>query len=212
MSSKAALRNWFLAFAVTAITVVVCIAYIDRPAAEFFDEYLGHTTARVWINRALTPLDLTAAIALLLVLGCWIWARSGRLLPSWTRTPLLCFWAALWASIACFIFKRLFGRAQADPEFIQNHIYGFRFLHGGWHWHSFPSGTAAISTAIVSVLWILQPRWRALGVLTFALLCAAVVVTNTHWVGDVIAGMFMGSFIGWMTAQVAMSGKRRKSD
>ena len=211
MNSKAALRNWFLAFAATSIMVVVCIAYVDRPAADFFDAHLRHTAAWTWIIRALAPLDLTVAIALLFVIGCGIWARSGRLLPLWTRTPLLCFWAAVWATVASFVFKRFFGRAQADPEFVQNHIYGFRLLHGGPQWHSFPSGTAAISTAIVSVLWILQPRWRALGALTVALLCAAVVVTNSHWVGDVIAGTFLGIFIGWMTVRVAMHGKRRES-
>jgi membrane-associated phospholipid phosphatase len=212
MSGKAALRNWFLAFAATAIMVAVCIAYVDRPAAEFFDEYLRHTTAWAWLGRALAPLNLTVAIALLCAFGCGIWTRSGRLLPLWTRTPLLCCWAAVWATVASFVFKRLFGRSWPDPEFVQNHIYGFRLLHGGPHWHSFPSGTAAISVAIVSVLWILQPRWRALGVLIVALLCIAVVITNYHWVGDVIAGMFLGTFIGWMTVRVAMPDERRESD
>ncbi len=211
MRNRTELRNWFLAFAATAIMVVVCIAYVDRPAAEFFDAHLRHTAAWTWIDRALAPLDLTVAIALLFVFGCGIWARSGRLLPLWTRTPLLCSWAALWATVAILIFKRLFGRAWPYPEFVQNHIYGFHFLHGGPHWHSFPSGTAAISTAIVSVLWILQPRWRTLGALTVALLCGAVVVTNFHWVGDVIAGTFLGTFIGWMTVRVAMPGERRES-
>jgi membrane-associated phospholipid phosphatase len=114
--------------------------------------------------------------------------------------------------VASIIFKRIFGRAWPDPTFVQNRINGFLLLHGGPHWHSFPSGTAAISAAIVSVLWILQPRWRALGALTVALLCSAVVVTNHHWVGDVIAGTFLGTFIGWMTVRVAMPDKRRKSD
>jgi membrane-associated phospholipid phosphatase len=113
--------------------------------------------------------------------------------------------------MASFVFKRLFGRAWPDPEFVQNHIYGFHLLHGGPHWHSFPSGTAAISAAIMSVLWILQPRWRALGALTVALLCAAVVVTNHHWVGDVVAGTFLGAFIGRMTVRVSMPGDRRES-
>jgi membrane-associated phospholipid phosphatase len=212
MRNRTDIRNWFLAFAATAIMVVLCIAYVDRPAAEFSDLYLRHTAAWTWIDRALAPLDLTVAVALLFVFGCGIWSWSGRLLPSWTRTPLLCSWAAVWATVASFIFKRIFGRAWPDPAFVQNHIYGFRLLHGGPHWHSFPSATAVISAAIVSVLWILQPRWRMVGVLTVALLCIAVVITNYHWVGDVIAGTFLGTFIGWMTVQVAMPDKRRKSD
>ena len=211
MSGKAVLRNWCLAFATTAIMVAVCIAYIDRPVAEFLTALLRHTATWVWITRALAPLDLTVAMALLFVLGCAIWAGSGRLLPLWTRTPRLCSWAAVWATVASFVFKRIFGRVSPDPEFVQNHLYGFRLLHGAPHWHSFPSGTAMISVAIVSVLWILQPRWRAFGALIAALLCVAVVLTNYHWVGDVVAGTFLGAFIGWMTVRVARLGERRKS-
>jgi membrane-associated phospholipid phosphatase len=191
--------------------VGVCIAYVDRPAAEFFETHLRHTAAWVWMARALAPLDLTVAIALLFVLGCVIRAGSGCLLPLWTRTPLLCCWAAMGATVASFVFKRIFGRGGPDPEFVQYHLYGFRLLHGAPHWHSFPSGTAMISVAIVSVLWILQPRWRAPGILIAALLCVAVVLTNYHWVGDVIAGTFLGAFIGWMTVRVARLGVRRKS-
>ena len=211
MSNKAALRNWLLAFAATAIPVVVCIAYVDRPVAEFFDEHLRHTNYWVWIQRALAPLDLAVAIALFFLLGCGIWTRSGRVLASWTRTPRLCSWAAMWATAASFVFKRIFGRAWPDPAYVQNHVYGFRLLRGGPHWQSFPSGTAAISAAIVSVLWILMPRWRTIGALTVALLCVAVVITNDHWVGDVIAGVFLGTFIGWLTVRGSMSWWRRKS-
>jgi membrane-associated phospholipid phosphatase len=211
MSGKALLRNWCLTFAATAIMVGVCIAYVDRPAAEFFDAHLRPTTAWVWMARALAPLDLTVAIALLFVLACVIWTRSGRLLPLWARKPLLCSWAAVGAAVATFVFKRIFGRARPDPEFVQNHLYGFRLLHSAPHWHSFPSGTAMISVAIVSVLWILQPRWRAPGALIAALLSVAVVLTNYHWVGDVIAGTFLGAFIGWMTVRGSITGERRKS-
>ena len=211
MSNKAALRNWLLAFAATAIAVVVCIAYLDRAVADFVDGHLRHTTLWVWIESALAPLDLTVAMALLFLLGCGIWTRSGRALTSWTRTPRLCSWAAMWATVASFIFKRIFGRAWPDPAYVQYHLYGFRLLHGAPHWHSFPSGTAAISVAIVSVLWMLMPRWRAPGILIAALLSVAVVVTNGHWVADVIAGIFLGAFIGWMTVRVAAHGSHGES-
>ena len=203
MSNNVTFRNWVLAFVVTLIAVVVCIAYVDRPVAEYFDLHLRHTSTWVWLDRALAPLNLVVLMALLFLFGCGTWVISGRLLRSWTRTPLLCSWAAMWATAAEIIFKRIFGRAWPDPTYIQNHLYGFRLLHGGTHWQSFPSGTAMISSAIVSVLWITVPRWRAIGVLAVALLCIAAVVTNYHWVGDVIAGMFLGASVGWMTVQLA---------
>lgn len=210
MSDNIVFRNWLFAFAATAIAVVACIAYVDRPVAEFFDGHLRHTTTWVWLDRALAPLDLVVVTAFLFLFGCGTWVMSGRLLSSWTRTPLLCSWAAMWATAADIILKHIFGRAWPDPTYIQDHLYGFRLLHGGPHWQSFPSGTAAISAAIVSVLWIVKPRSRATGVLTVAMLCVAVVITNFHWVGDVIAGTFLGTSIGWMTVQLAAPARSLK--
>jgi membrane-associated phospholipid phosphatase len=203
MNDNVALRNWLLAFAATAMAVVVCIAYVDRPIAEFFDRHLRHTATWAWLDRALAPLDLVVVAALLFLFGSGAFVISGHLLGSWTRAPLLCSWAAMWATAADIVLKRIFGRAWPDPTYIQNHLYGFRPLHGGPQWGSFPSGTAAISSAIASVLWIVMPRWRAIGALIVVLLCAAVVITNYHWVGDVIAGAFLGVSIGWMTVRLA---------
>jgi membrane-associated phospholipid phosphatase len=203
MSDNIAFRTWVLAFAATTIAVVVCIAYVDRPVALFFDAHFRYTTAWDWLNRALAPLDLVVLLALLFLLGCATWVITGRVLRSWTRTPLLCSWATMWGTAAAIIFKRVFGRAGPDPAFIQNHLYGFHLLHGGSHWQSFPSGTAAIGAAIASVIWIVMPRWRTIGALSVTLLCTAVVITNYHWAGDVIAGTFLGASIGWMTVRLA---------
>jgi membrane-associated phospholipid phosphatase len=103
----------------------------------------------------------------------------------------------MWATAADIIFKHIFGRAWPDPAYIQNRAYEFRLLHGSPHWDSFPSGTAAISAAIASVLWIEMPRWRAISSVIVVLLCVAGVITNYHWVGDVIAGAFSGH-VDWL--------------
>jgi membrane-associated phospholipid phosphatase len=148
------------------------------------------------------PSDLVVVAALVFLFGSGVFVMSGRRLGSWTRTPLLGSWAAMWAIAADIILKHIFGRAWPDPTYIQDHLYGFRLLHGSPHWNSFPSGTAAISAAIASVLWIEMQRSRLLAALIVILLCAAVVLTNYHWVGDVIAGVFLGTSIGWMTVQL----------
>jgi membrane-associated phospholipid phosphatase len=202
MRDDANFRTWVFASGATTVAVVVCIAYVDRPIALFFDAHLRHTAAWVWLSRALAPLDLVVITALLFLLGCGARVLSGHLLRPWTRTPLLCSWAGIWATTADIIFKHIFGRAGPDPAYIQNRIYEFRLLHGGPHWDSFPSGTAAISAAIASVVWIEMPRWRATSAVIVFLLCVAVVITNYHWVADVIAGAFLGTSIGWMTVQL----------
>jgi membrane-associated phospholipid phosphatase len=202
VNDSAAFRNWLIAGAAAAIVVVVCIAYVDRSTAEFFEGHLRHTAAWVWIARALAPIDLAMVTALLFLLACGAWTLSGRALAQWTQAPLLCCWAAMWATAAEIIFKRIFGRAWPDPTYVQGHLYGFHLLHGGPNWESFPSGTAAVSCAIAAVVWIVRPRRRLIAVLIAVLLCVAVVVTNYHWVSDVVAGAFLGVSIGWMTVRL----------
>lgn len=197
MHSNAAIRNWLLGFLATVTSVVVCVAYIDRPLAEFFDRFMRRTAAWDWVDRALAPFALVVVMAMLFLFGCGAWLGLGRRLPSWTTTPLLCSRTAMWGTAVEVILKRIFGRSPAAPLYIRDHVYEFRFLRGGFqHWGSFPSGTALVSTAILAALWAVLPRWRVPGSLIVTLLCAAVVVTNYHWLADVIAGVFVGAAIG----------------
>jgi membrane-associated phospholipid phosphatase len=201
------LRNWLLTFAATVIAVTVCVIFLDRPVAEFVEQHVRHTLMWIWITRALAPVASVVVVAFVFIFGCGIWLLSGRSLPSWTQKPLLGSWAAMWATAAETILKRILGRGVADPAYIHNHLWGFRFLRGAEPlWASFPSGTATIAAAIASVLWITNRRWRAMSVLAVFLLCAAVVITNYHWLADVIAGAFLGATIGWMTVHLRVPG------
>jgi len=195
MPNKLGFQKWLLAFAVTIVAVVLCVAYIDRPLADFLEQHFRHTPAWDTVRQALKPFSLAVAAALLFLLGCGAVHIAGRPLPNWTKTPMLASWAAMWGIAAEQIFKAIFGRIWADPGYVQEHKYGFDLFQGG----SFPSGTATISTAIITVLWILAPRTRIIGVVIVLLLCAAVVINNYHWLGDVVAGIFLGASIGWMT-------------
>ena len=64
---------------------------------------------------------------------------------------------------------------------------------------AFPSGTTSITAAILSVLWIRAPRLRAVYAMLLAFVAFALIVTNGHFVADVIGGAFLGASTGWMT-------------
>lgn len=202
VTDKTAFRNWLLALTIAAIATVACIAWIDRPAAEFFDRYFPQAEWRLWIDRLVAPFEAGVLVALIFLFSCGAWVISGRRLPSWTRTPTLCSWAVLWAAAADIILKHVFGRGWVDPTYLGDGLYGFHFLNGSPHWDCFPSGTASISCAVAAALWIVMPRSRWWAVPIVVLLCAGVLVTNYHWVGDVVAGAFLGVSIGWMTVRL----------
>jgi membrane-associated phospholipid phosphatase len=170
--------------------------------AGYFETHVRHSGLWFWLDRALQPLTAVILLAQLFLLACGIWRASGRQLRPWTGTLLLCSLAAMWALAAEVVFKTIFGRSSPDPAYVQYHVYEFQLLHGGPHRWSFPSGTAIISAAIVAVLWPLIGRWRRLGALVVFALSVAVVVTNYHWLSDVIAGVFLGVSIGWFTVRL----------
>jgi len=206
MTDKALFRCWLWALALCVVAVGLCIAYVDRPLAEWLDAHVRHTEFWEALNLALYPFLLVVVAALFFLLGCGISLIAGRPLRPWTAIPILCSWSAMWAIASEIILKRIFGRGWVDPTFVRDHQYGFHFLHGETHWDAFPSGTAAVSFAILSVLWILKPRWRAAGTVTVILLSIAVVIGNYHWLSDVIAGGFLGVTIGWGIAASDRSG------
>ena len=193
------MRHWLLALVLCAGACGLSIAYLDFPLALFLDAHVRHTEFWIWLRIGLYPFVLIVPAALFSLLGCGVWRIAGRELRQWTEIPLLCSWAAMWAVAAEHILKQIFGRGWPDPTFVRDHLYGFHFLHGETHWDSFPSGTAAVSVAVLAVLWDRKPGWQIGSLLIVILLLAAVILGNYHWLSDVIAGVYLGALIGRAT-------------
>jgi len=194
-----------VAFAICAVVVPLCMAFVDRAVAEYADDHVVRSDAGLLVQHALSGLEGLALVALLGLLAEGIRAMAGRPASPKLRTLVLCCWAVLWAVAAEIILKRVFGRGWPDPTYIGEHQYGFHWLRGGQDWESFPSGTAMVAAAIVAVFWSREPRWRArrrvraIGTACVILIAAGLVAVNDHWVSDVIAGAFLGSLLGYLT-------------
>lgn len=198
-------RRLLLLLALCGFSVLVCIFYLDRPAAEFFNAYVRPYAVWTWLNRLLAPLVVIPVAALLFQFSAGLWLLCGRRLTSWAQTTLLYSSGTIWAIAAEFVLKQIFGRGSPEPTYLANHLYGFRFLHASQGWSSFPSGTATIALTIAAITCLRLPRWRAMVSILVGLACIGVTVTNGHWVSDVIAGVFLGACIGWMTVATARS-------
>jgi len=211
MTCDVAFRRWLFLLLLCVMAVVACACCIDRPAAELFNTYVRNSAVSDWIKSLLAPLVLVPVSALFFLSGAGCWLLSGRQLGGWTQKPLLCSWSTIWALAAEFVSKNIFGRGWPNPTYIESHFYGFRFLHAGPHWTSFPSGTATIAAAISTTIWLVAPRLRLPILFVTVLICGGVVVTNGHWISDVIAGAFLGASIGWMTVSMLGSHVRPAS-
>jgi membrane-associated phospholipid phosphatase len=203
------LRRWLLGLVVCIIASLVSIQWVDRPVAVLFQP-LRDTTAAYWVNRVLDGLGLALAFAVLFPIGCGLRLAAGKRLASWTAIPLLCSWSTVLGLGAEALFKRIFGRMTPET-FLGSQDYGFSLLHGSAVGDAFPSGTAIISVAIATVLWITVPRLRLAVMSAAGFFCVAVILLDEHWLADVIAGGYLGATIGWFTVLVNRAAQSRNS-
>jgi membrane-associated phospholipid phosphatase len=198
MRGNSAFRWWLLGLGLCAGVVTLCVAYVDRPVADFVYEHLSHKDVYRTLTQLPDPLQWVVMLGLALLLAAGCRAIAGRRLSSWTDTPLVCCWSLVWASTATVALKYTFGRTWPGA-YTHYRVYGFHPFHGGEGYESFPSGITAGAASILAVLWILMPRLRVLWGLGLAAVAFGLVATNSHFLGDVIGGGFLGVTTGWMS-------------
>ncbi len=91
--------------------------------------------------------------------------------------------------------KYLFGRITTrfwlrHPQWTE-----FHWFHGVGNYTGFPSGHMAVFTALVLALWKFYPAHRSLYLGFLGALALALIVTNYHFISDIIAGAYLGFMI-----------------
>lgn len=196
------LQKWIASFVLTVILVVVCYLWVDRPVA-----LLAHETSRlvllVPLPRRIPVLGAPLAGAALLALA--LRAVMRRPLTRAYVVLLLCTVSFFVAEGLKTYLKAAFGRTWPESwmgpniSFIRDGAYGFDPFHGGPAYTDFPSGHMMVVCAVVTVLWFCYPKFRPFYILCALVTATLLVVTNFHFVSDLIAGTFLGISIGWIT-------------
>ena len=166
--------------------IVAAYLFVDRPFSTLANTW-HHPTAGVDLTY-IADVPLPAAALVLL-------ASMFRRMPR----PLV---AAAIATLAALALKDelkfAFGRPWPDtwiadnPSWIRNHVFGFFPFHGGAGYASFPSGHTTAITAPCTVLWLAVPRLRPVSACLVALVAGGLLVSDYHFVSDVIAGLGLG--------------------
>jgi membrane-associated phospholipid phosphatase len=213
------LRRSLLAVVVCAILVTLSYFFVDRPVAFFVHdqdfrrfEVLKWLTLPPPIRQAWAPVVLIA----LAVRRCWGPFRR------WEHALLAACVALIVADQFKETLKHAFGRYWPDtwinknPSLIGDGAYGFHpFDTGSWDSHtggwydSFPSGHTARTLALAAVVWIVYPGLRWACIATSVAVAVGLVGMDYHFVGDVIAGGFVGALVGTYT--VHFCGLRRSA-
>jgi len=202
-----ALLLWLVALAATAALVTVSYRWFDRPIAFFVHTHLrhGHFGVLDFLTRVPDPL-IPAAIVLLIFEAFRILRRLP--LTVHHRIASACGLSILVAETIKDQLKFVFGRSWPTsgghhrPSLIGDGTYGFHWLHGGNVYQSFPSGHMGAACALLSVLWLCYPRGRPLWAAAALAIAAGLIGGNYHFLGDVIAGAFVGGSVGLATTRI----------
>lgn len=183
--------------------VSLCYVQIDRPVALLVRDRFGFALDWLKWPDFITAIEIASPILLIL-------AAIARLRRPWRR------WEALLVAVACSVFgmtilkqilKFIFGRPCArfwieSGSFLSDDEYAFRWFHGYFPYDAFPSGHMTIGCTVAAIVWILWPKWRWIVAAGAVTLASCLVITNYHFVGDIIAGGCVGWLGGVWTVQL----------
>jgi membrane-associated phospholipid phosphatase len=182
--------------------VVICYFWIDRPVAFFVYDYRIN---KIEIFRWLTypPPEVQNWSAL--VLTILVVRRAWGPFLHWQKVLLVACVSLIVADDFRISLGDVFGRywpntwTHDNPSLIGTGTYGFHPFQRGDDVGSFPSGHAARIFGFAGVWMIALPESRVVATVLCVPMLVSLVLTNYHFVGDVIAG----SILGWMVAAYA---------
>ena len=192
--------RWTLATGSALLATLITYLFVDRTVST-----LAHDA---WHRPAL-GVDLTYLANPWLPLASLVLALGGiAYLCGWrpgprARTVLVAAVAILVARVAVDQLKLVFGRPWPEtwinhnPSWIGTRTFGMFPFHGGAGFMSFPSGHTVDIAAPAAVLARLVPRLWPLAVALVAAVGAGLVVSDYHFVSDVLAGAYVGTVVGY---------------
>ncbi len=183
-------RRGSLSFLVCGLLVALAVVFLDRPMALWAQQRLYLTTP-YRVSTSVFVFYEVAGIALLA--GAALQRLRDKTQPGdWGGDLSLAAGAGLLALLVAELLKWITGRSPVCPDFLVNGVAGLR----PFHWGTFPSATTAAVTAVLTVAWLRRPAGRALYAVFLLAAPLAILITNSHWLSDVIAGTWLGATIG----------------
>lgn len=192
-----------------ALSIALSIAFVDHPvaviSARLFDDSF-------WMLAASAILDTTPALLALFsafVVACGLAVLAGRDLPQWTRPWLRAALATVVTLAIALVIKLAIGRQSVPPQVLPDGDYAFHPFAAGLNGGAFPSATMAMATAFFSGRGFRSWRSRATAVVLLTTLAASLVITNGHWIADILGGMYLGWLTGAATVMSARVAHQR---
>jgi len=202
------LQNSLVAVFFCTVLVLLCYLFVDRPVAYYVhnQRFADYHVLR-WLTYPPAILQAWVPVVLTALMVRRVWGPFCK----WERVAVAVCLSLILAEQFKDALAYAFGRywpetwVNSNPSLIRDGAYGFHPFYSGNAYRSFPSGHTARTLAVSSIIWMTYPRWRWVCGLVSMVVAASLVLIDYHFVGDVIAGGFVGGIVGTYTFHCACS-------
>jgi membrane-associated phospholipid phosphatase len=202
-----AARAWSVRAGIAAVLVLVCVRYLDLPLARLVQSHLYVDSGWSEMTSDLPDLLLqlvlvTTTVSLVLYRVLIGRGQQGPL----TQLAREVAWVGPAAYLVKAFLKLVFGRINTRVWLEQPTRHGFYWFQHRQGFEGFPSGHMMVVVALMAALCRYYPAWRLCCIIVGFLLGVALVATDYHFLGDVVAGVFFGILVEacvWFAVQRA---------
>jgi membrane-associated phospholipid phosphatase len=186
-----------------SILVALCYWFVDQPVAFFVrDEGINRYSFLKWLTyppKYFQDWSPAVLVGLMVRRAFGPFHRYELALLAATISVVL---ADQFKQSLAFVFGRTWPDTWIDnnPSLLRDGVSHFNFFHGGRGYESFPSGHTARTLAAAAVVWIAYPWWRWAALAASLAVAVGLIGMDYHFVGDVVAGGFIGALVGIYTA------------
>ena len=197
------MRKLILAFLSCLFLVLLSYYCLDQPLAKLIYRY-NFSQLSFWKGITYLPNTLVylSAFVLMVIFVTPKAKRSNNTFQAFIVAMALGNYVSL---VLVKLLKFIFGRIGPEywaAQHFNMQAYGFYPFHGkAALYQDFPSGHSAVMFTILAIIWHFAPQLRAGASFLSLLLMLALILTQSHYLGDCLVGAFLGSFIGYLTCR-----------
>lgn len=189
-------ERWIGSALLLAPFLILCVQYLDVPVGLFVKEHL-YRNAR-WSRLTTNIPDLLLMVVLLTTisaLSLYLLRIRKGIYDVAARLEKLLAWAAPVSYVTKDLLKSIFGRVNTRIWVDQPELYGFNWFHRRSGFEGFPSGHMLVIVALLAAVWRFYPKGRPYCIAIATALGVALILTNYHFLSDVVAGAYLGVLV-----------------
>jgi membrane-associated phospholipid phosphatase len=185
------------------IFVIISHNFLDTRIAEYSGELLRNNGFLVAYASDIPDLLFPiACVTTGLSWGVYSLLKRKNIRSPYARFFHLIGWTVPLTYTLKTILKYVFGMISTRAWLLNKADHGFHWFQGNGNYSGFPSGHMAVFTVVAIAFVRFFPRFRPAGPFLLLMLAAALIVTDYHFLSDVIAGSFLGLMVDDLTFQV----------